>query len=103
MRDPEHGSPLGRILGGIGQAVRAAGEVRQNATAGLCVYYQHCGNEIPARSFWITDRLQPRKQLLCDQCAKGAARATATLVAGAVQQGLSGILGEMLAGRERRK
>lgn len=95
----DEGSPIGRILGGIGQVARAANEARKNVAQNRCV---NCGAEISSRSQWVREQLQYRKQLLCDGCAKGAGAAAASVLGKAVQRGLSGILGEMFAGREKR-
>jgi hypothetical protein len=100
-RDTDQGSPISRILGGIGQAVRAAATVRENAAANRCVNYQQCGNHVPARS-WISGE-QSRKQLLCDECAEKAGNAAATVLGKFVQNASSGILGSMFAGREKRR
>jgi hypothetical protein len=100
VRDNQNeGSPIGRILGGLGQIASAANEARKNASQCRCV---NCGADIPAQSLWLTAKLRPKKQLLCDVCAKGAGAAAATVLGTAVQRGLSGILGEMFAGREKR-
>lgn len=101
MRDNDQGSPIGRILGGIGQMIQGARAVRANAASNRCVNYQQCGNHVPARS-WLSTA-EHKKQLLCDECAEKAGNAAATVLGKFVQRASSGILGEMFAGRERRK